>query len=229
MAATVRRRLAPVVRPGLRTPFLIGTVAAACIVLVLAICYAGDDAGSALDRSAAQWAEATRAGSRSAIQAALNVNGYGEARSVAVLVVLGAVICACMGRLRLATVAFAAPLASAAATTALKPLVDRTIHGDFLSYPSGHTAVATAFGIVVAMILVEATRAGRILALVLIALGALAGGIGMGWSQVLLDTHYLTDCVGGLATAVVVVLGGSVLLDRFIDRLLERRSGPTGA
>ena len=48
----------------------------------------------------------------------------------------------------------------------VKPIFDRTIHGEHFAYPSGHTAGATAFALVIGLMVAELIglgRAGRLL------------------------------------------------------------------
>jgi undecaprenyl-diphosphatase len=71
------------------------------------------------------------------------------------------------------------------------------------SFPSAHTAQATAFFLAVTIIAV------RSLPPVWAAACAAAGTfviIGVGWSRVYLQVHYLSDVVAGCALAVILVL-----------------------
>jgi membrane-associated phospholipid phosphatase len=106
-----------------------------------------------------------------------------------------------------------------AVTTVLKPLVGRTIHGEFLSYPSGHTAMATALALVIGLLLTDRLALGRAAAVAL-ALGlALVAGVAMGWAEVALGAHYPTDAAGGFCAALAAVPGTAWVLDRVADRL----------
>jgi len=91
------------------------------------------------------------------------------------------------------------------------------------SYPSGH--VTTAAVIVVALIVIAATRTGRTVALVLGGLYALA----VAASRVYLADHYLLDVVGGILCALAaafIVTGIAALpaLQPRLRRLEARRS-----
>ncbi|MFI8910228.1 phosphatase PAP2 family protein [Streptomyces sp. NPDC053513] len=87
----------------------------------------------------------------------------------------------------------------------LKFLVGRTIHGDNLSFPSGHTAFLTAFALVVALLVSGRLGLGRAAGLSLVLVTALVAGVAMGWAQVVLGAHYPTDALGGWCTALAVV------------------------
>lgn len=120
---------------------------------------------------------------------------------------------------RAAVMALAGPAAAVATTTLLKPLVGRTIHGqDNLSYPSGHTALATALAIVLALLLADQLSMRPGAAMALLMLLAVVAAAAMAWSQVTLGAHYETDTVGGFAAAVAVVPATAWLVDRLADR-----------
>jgi undecaprenyl-diphosphatase len=80
--------------------------------------------------------------------------------------------------------------------------------GDW-SFPSAHSAQATAFFLAGAMI------ASRALPPVWSALCVVAGTlliIGVAWSRVYLQVHYLSDCVAGCALAGLLVMAVNILL-----------------
>jgi membrane-associated phospholipid phosphatase len=93
-------------------------------------------------------------------------------------------------------------------TTVVKPLVGRTINGPHLSYPSGHTAYAAAVGLVAALLL--ARRFGGFVPLTILVPAGCAAA--MAWAQVSLGAHYVTDTVGGYATALAVTATAALLL-----------------
>jgi membrane-associated phospholipid phosphatase len=101
-----------------------------------------------------------------------------------------------------------------ATTTALKPLVGRTIHGDHLSYPSGHTAFATAFALITALVAIDVFRLGTRGSLLVTLCLILPAGAAMGWAEVVLSAHYPTDTLGGLCTALAIVPAATWLLTR---------------
>jgi undecaprenyl-diphosphatase len=100
-------------------------------------------------------------------------------------------------------------------TSLLKHVVGRTINGENLSYPSGHTAFATAVALAVALLAAE--RLGRPAGTLLVLAAALMAGAAMGWAQVALDAHYPTDVLGGWCTALAVVPATAWLVDRTAD------------
>ncbi|MEU5397978.1 phosphatase PAP2 family protein [Streptomyces sp. NPDC005963] len=109
------------------------------------------------------------------------------------------------------------------ATTLIKPVVGRTIHGDHLSYPSGHTAFLTALALMVALLAADRLDLGRTAGTLLVFGAALIAGAAMGWAQVALGAHYPTDALGGWCTALVVTPASAWLVDRSADAV--RREG----
>jgi membrane-associated phospholipid phosphatase len=116
---------------------------------------------------------------------------------------LGPVLVACLGvalcrRLwRVAAVVAICPFVAIEIDEALKRLFERH-NGQYLEYPSGHTALAVAvMGMVV---LVTGGRLWAVTAAVAVSLLAMLGEIGCGY-------HYFTDTVGAvlLATALVCI------------------------
>jgi membrane-associated phospholipid phosphatase len=112
-------------------------------------------------------------------------------------------------------------------TTGLKPVVDRTIHGDNLAFPSGHTASSVAIALVVALLLVELLRAGPVATFLLVAALPVAAGAVMALTQVAMDAHYPTDTVGGFCVAVAAAIASALLIDRAADhRTTHVRTSP---
>ncbi|WP_424185270.1 phosphatase PAP2 family protein [Actinokineospora sp. G85] len=132
-------------------------------------------------------------------------------RSVSIVVIVVVLVALALraGRPRVAVLAVAGPVVTAALNTwALKPLFGRT-HNDYLAYPSGHTGtMAAVLAVVVVVIVGNAPPGRRALAalgggtaaavLIVVAAGAIVG----------LDYHYPSDTVGAVfwATGTVVVL-----------------------
>ena len=106
-----------------------------------------------------------------------------------------------------------------AVTTVLKPLVGRKIHGEFLSYPSGHTALATALALVIGLVLADRLGFGRVAAVVLVLGLAWSPRMAMGWAEVALGAHYPTDAAGGFCAALAAVPATGWVVDRVAERL----------
>ncbi|PZS33833.1 MAG: hypothetical protein DLM61_04535 [Pseudonocardiales bacterium] len=122
-----------------------------------------------------------------------------------------------LGRRRLAALAIIGPGLTGVAIEMLKPLIGRTIVGGGFIYPSGHTGGVTALGLVAALLLVNVLRPGPLAGAALLVAGALLTGGGMAVAVVVGGFHYPTDAAGGFCTAVAVVLGTALLLDRWAD------------
>ncbi|MFD6188713.1 phosphatase PAP2 family protein [Streptomyces sp. NPDC060275] len=110
-------------------------------------------------------------------------------------------------------------------TTLLKPVVGRTIHGDNLSYPSGHTAFLTAVALMVSLLAAGRLRLGGAACTAFVFAAGLVAGATMGWAQVALGSHYATDTLGGWCTALAVLPVTAWLVDRTADRLNGRWAG----
>jgi membrane-associated phospholipid phosphatase len=148
---------------------------------------------------------------------ALVLDFSGEPMGALILVVSLVAACLIRRQPRTAALGVAASALAVAVTALLKPLVGRTIHGVYLSFPSGHTAAMTAFGFVAGLLAIDraSSRQGRIA----IVLGtAVVAGAAAGWAQVVLATHYPTDAVAGLFTALAVVPTAGWLVDQIAGR-----------
>jgi membrane-associated phospholipid phosphatase len=200
----------PALPPALRRPIWIMAVLAALVVAVLAAHYSGETAAGRLD----SWAQTAVA---SLLPhpgpGTLLIDLLGEPLVTAVLAALLAAACLVLGRRRLAVVTVVGSGLTGVATTVLKPVIGRTIHGSHLSYPSGHTAAATVLALVLTLLAVDLLRAGRLPGVLLILTGAGAAGATMTWSQVAIGAHYATDTLGGFCTAIAVVPATALLVD----------------
>ncbi len=150
---------------------------------------------------------------------ALVIDFGGEPVGAAILVAALALAAFAAGHRRAAVLAVVGPAAAVVTTTLLKPLAGRTIHGpDNLSYPSGHTAAATALAIVLTLLVADRLSLRPRAAMALLVLLAVVAAAAMAWSQVTLGAHYETDTVGGFAAAVAVVPATAWLVDKVADR-----------
>lgn len=198
--------------PALRVPMAVVAVVAAVLLAALVVLYA---AGGRL------WTSDGVEGPIIGLPLepyALAIDFLAEPVGAAVVVPALLIGCLLLGRRRLAVLTGLASVLTVGLTTVTKPLVGRTIHGDNLSFPSGHTALLTVVGLVLALLLVDVLRPGRLVAVVLIFGGAALFGVSMGWAQTVLSAHYLTDTVGGLCAALLVVPATAWAIDRVADR-----------
>ena len=192
-------------------PLAVVSVCAAITLVVLALVFAGTSTAAEFGIPvehrplATPWA-----------QLALIVDWTSEPVGAAVVLTTLVIMFLRKGNRRAALHAVCATAATVAVTTGMKPLVGRTINDGFLSFPSGHTATATAFALVATL------WAGRLwLTAVVTVLAAAA----MAWAQVLLNAHYPTDTIGGFCAALAVVPAVAWA----IDRVAARRTGGTPA
>jgi membrane-associated phospholipid phosphatase len=203
----------------LRRPLMVVAALAVVVFAVLAVRYAGTSGPGSFDAH---------------IQALLVPIGFAHYRithftadlgspvAVITFALVLAALCYRLDRRRLAVLAIVGPGITGVLTTGLKPVLARTI-GDGFAYPSGHTGGATSLGLVAAILIVGHIATGRSARLALVAAsGVLCGGV-VGAAMVGLGAHYPTDVVGGFCTAVAVVCGAALVL----DRIAERRS-PSG-
>ena len=210
-AAQPRAATRPAVPPELRRPVAVLAILGAVLAIVPAILYAGDAGPSRLDTRVQNVVDDSPADAWNLIRA---LDWLGEPLGRTVLVVAVAALCLIAGRRRLAVVAVLGIVATSALTTVLKPLVDRRIHDDFLSYPSGHTAAATAAAMILGLLLADLLRAGRIVGTAIVLAAALVGGGLMAWAQIHLTAHYPTDTLGGFGCGLLVIPPAALLTDR---------------
>lgn len=201
--------------PALRRPMTIVAGLAAVLFTVVAARYAGEVAPGRVD----QWIRRAVEGLWSEPNLGIfMIAVVGDPPVAVTLTILLAAVCLTLRRPRLAVVTVAGMGVAGVLATALKPVVGRTIHGDFLAYPSGHTAAATVLALVVMLLLVDLLDTGRLPGVLLILSGAGVAGTAMALSQIVLNVHYPTDTVGGFCTAMVVVPATAYLVDRVADR-----------
>ncbi len=205
-----------------RLPLGVVSVLSAAVVVVLGVLYAGAAEGTAFDVSVRGALLDLHSPWR---QIALIIDYTGEPVGSTLVLVTLVVTFVRMGHRRGAVLAVAGTGVAVLATTALKPLVDRTINDGFLSFPSGHTASATAYAFAVAFVLAQRRRLGGTAAAVLVAAVTVPTAAAMAWSQVLLNAHYPTDTIGGFCTALAVVPPTAWAVDRIADRVADRSGG----
>jgi len=139
---------------------------------------------------------------------------------VGVSVVLG-LLCLVARRPKAALFALlAAPAAGAVTEFVLKPAVHREQHVNALLFPSGHTTGAFALAMTVVVLLLphESTRLLPAIARLVVAVAALAVASVVAIAVVALGWHYVTDAIGGVVTAIVVVVGLAAFFDLFRSR-----------
>jgi undecaprenyl-diphosphatase len=89
----------------------------------------------------------------------------------------------------------------------------RAVTADGMSFPSGHTANATAFFVSLAALLaLRVVKQPRHRAMIVIA--ASIGGAAVGATRVVLGVHWLSDAVAGWSLGVVVALTWVGLAER---------------
>ncbi|MGW1088299.1 phosphatase PAP2 family protein [Streptomyces sp. NPDC002596] len=204
--------------PSLRAWLGLIAALAALVVVVLGVLYAGHSEPGSVD----VWIQSAVDGVRSPWRnIALAMDFLGEPVGAATLVVATVTGCLLLRRPRAAVLIVAGVAMAVGAAALLKHLVGRTIHGDNLSYPSGHTAFLTALALVVALLATGRLGLGRTAGTLLVLAAALVAGAAMGWAQVALGAHYPTDVLGGWCTALAVIPATAWLVDRMADRLVD--------
>lgn len=194
-------------------PLGVTAALAAFVLVVLGFVYAGESVGAAADIGLRAYLRQLEPPWQ---QIALVIDWTGEPVGAAVVLATIVIVLLRRGNRRAALLAVAGPAAAVVVTTGMKPLVGRTINDGFLSFPSGHTASATAFALVVMLVVVR-ERSAMTGMLLIGVVTVVAAGM-MAWAQVLLNAHYPTDTLGGFCAAVAVVPAVAWGIDRLADR-----------
>ncbi|MFF5711402.1 phosphatase PAP2 family protein [Streptomyces sp. NPDC012756] len=204
-----------VVSPVVLRSWLAGIAGFGAVVLFgLGVLFAGDSRASVVDLRV--WAVVNGAAPPWSYVAQV-MDFLGEPVGAPLLVGAAVVGCLLLRRPRAAVFVVLGVGAAVGVAKVLKSLVGRTIHGDNLSFPSGHTAFFTAFALVVALLVAGGLRVGRTVGVSLVMVSTLFAAAFMGWAQVVLGAHYPTDVVGGWCTAVAVVPAVAWGVDRVAD------------
>lgn len=186
-------------------------VLGALVVAALGVHYAGHRTPGAVDGWILPGVDGVRPPWR---YAALAIDFCGEPVGATILVAAAVAACLLLRRPRAAVLTLAGAGLTVGSTSLLKHVVGRTIHGGYLSFPSGHTALATALALVAALVATGMLRLRRRAATLLPLVAAALAGAAMGWAEVALGAHYPTDALGGYATALAVVPATAWLVDR---------------
>jgi membrane-associated phospholipid phosphatase len=212
----------PAVAPALRRSAAILAVLGTLLVAVPAVVYADGTEPGRLDRWIQSVVENTPSAARTAT---LTVDWTGGLVGRPLVVLAVVALCLIAGRRRLAATAMVGSILTSVLATILKDVVGRRIHDDFLAYPSGHTAAATAIGVVLGLLLADLLRVGRVLGASMVLGPAVVGGAVMAWAQIDLTAHYPTDTIGGFGSALLVIPATALLVDKLAE---TRRTSPPG-
>lgn len=203
----------------------VATVAALAVV-ALGIAVAGTSSASSVDDALLA---AAGGPSPTLWTKALPIDFLGEPLGVLLMTTALVAICLVLRRWRLAVLTPMAQGAIWGAVTLVKPIFDRTIHGEHLAYPSGHTAGTAAFALVTGLLLAGILRLRRAAALAVILGVTFVCGSIAAWAQTVLVAHYATDTLGGLCLTLAVVPLLALVVDHVTDRLLTRFSAHVDA
>jgi membrane-associated phospholipid phosphatase len=182
----------------------------AALVTAGALLGAGRSQPNALSRPVDSWIQAHIGAHRVALEIISNLGVLGS-ELVALLLVLAAL--AARRRNVAALTVISVPLAWVLTEFVLKPLVHERID-NYLTYPSGHTQAVICVATVLAIALLNPTRArppGWLR--VLVVASAVAVAVAVAISMIGLDYHYFTDTLAGAAAGAGVALCTALCLD----------------
>ncbi|MFD9717051.1 phosphatase PAP2 family protein [Streptomyces sp. NPDC059076] len=214
------RPASAVLPPTLRAWLGLIAALATLTVVALAVLYADHDEPGMMDA----WIQPAVDGVQPPWRnIALATDFLGEPAGAAALVLAAGTWCLLLRRPRAAVFIVVGTGLTVGTTKLLKPLVGRTIHGEHLAYPSGHTAFFTALALMAALLAVGRFGLGRTGSTLFLLAAALVAGAAMGWAQIALGAHYPTDVIGGWCTALAVVPATAWLVDRTADAGRQER------
>jgi len=193
------------------------SVIAALAVVVLGTAYGGEsEPGRADARISAQLLEEPGSGWR---HFALGVDFLGEPGGAAPLILVLVAGCLVLRARRGAVLLVAGAGSVVVTATLLKHVAGRTIHGDNLSYPSGHTAFLSSLAVAAGLLVTGRLELGKGAGAAVVLGAALVAGAVMGWAQVALGAHYPTDVLGGWCLALALTPPAAWVVDRTADHL----------
>jgi membrane-associated phospholipid phosphatase len=204
----------------LRRPLAVIAVCAAVVVAVLGVRFAGQSVPTSLEAPLLPPIEGVQG---TLYYVSHFFDFFGEPIGSVLLELAFVAVCLRLRRLRIALLAVVGALLTVGLEALLKPLVDRTIHGGYLSFPSGHTAFATSLALVVALLVVDLRRFTRRTAVLLVLAAALVAGAVMGWAEVAVGAHYPADTLGGFCLALAVVPFAGWAIDLVFSRWVRHQ------
>lgn len=208
MGSTREHEEPPLLPHAVLRPVAVVSVVAMLLVVAVGFMVAGEDRAASFDRAV----RSRLATSTAATRLALLVDYWGEPVGLGALVFLLVAVSLLLRRTRVAVLVVLGVGLTITLTTALKPVVGRTIHDVYLSYPSGHTASATALAMSAVLLVWHGLRPGA--ALVLLYGVAFVVGAAAAWAQAILVAHYPSDTVSGWLTALAVIPTTARLVDQ---------------
>lgn len=199
-----------VVPPGTRRAAAVAAGVGVAVLVVFGLRYRGESQPRWLDTQIQDAVDDVGPGRSPWLHAVVLL---GSPPTVVVLAFLLAGVALHLGRRRLALVAVLGPGLTGVATTTLKPVIGRTLDGEF-AFPSGHTGGATALAVVTALLFAAVLRTGHRAGTALILGAPLLMAVALCLAMTAGHWHYPTDAVGGAAAAVAVVLGIALVVER---------------
>jgi membrane-associated phospholipid phosphatase len=207
-------------------------LAGAALTLAVGALFVRDQYADPLDRWAASWAASHLSGYDGPLRLVADLG-----QKIQAIVVIVAMILACLAARRVNGAVLAAvstPAAAVVTEKVLKPIASHL--NPHASYPSGHTTSVFALIATAAVLLAWPTRtSGRPRLWLAVLAPAVLVGCAVCVAVIGLGEHHLIDAIGGAAVGVAVVLAAAFVLDlpaslkllRASRRLLPSRA-PSG-